>query len=883
MFSPLTTQPWVVDKFSGGITDNYLSAPKHKYQRADNFLITDDEKLITRPGSELVSTTNYLPGYTSTNPRIGALFDFKDQIFESVGRNLYYNNSGYAELVGPSSNPALAAGTSASRASWAFWNDHLLLTNDAFGNPMKLYKDSGGTFRVRNAGLPALATAPTVTGGITQILAFANQVKARYETHRADATAHGGGADGTNTISASDATNLSSLITLVTELLTDYQAHEKDTEKSASWSFHIAEEDTDHSLVSTTAPTTLDECWTALLDLKSKLNGHIVDRRTHGGLTALITASSEASRNYLYRLVYYYSYTVGTVTFEDYGPTYEVEASNIDAPNTTAVAIASIPVLANGSTENYDTSNIKVKIFRTLDSGLSFYYVGQVTNGTTTYNDSTSDATLEDSTLLYTEGGVYDNDPPPKCKYIIVANNIAWYLHTKNASGEIFPNRIRQSVQYDIDACPESFYRDLEDEIVGGGAIGIYPIIFCKSRIYRLEGFYDLTGRGVIDAREISRTVGCVNHLGIVQARDGIFFPGNDGFYFTNGYEVQKISNDFNRTYKDLVSTSTQRSNIYGMFEGLKNRVWWAVQVDSGSADNDACYVADLNFGIRPDTPFTTLSGDESFAPTALLYYNKTVYRGDRRGYLFQHDDEVLTDPEVNTLAAPSTWNTQTIIYDYKSVGFDFGNPHVRKWVPKMTVNAKNASNVSIGINSYNDDSALGLDLKEIRIYSNILWGDPTLIWGDDDLIWNYTKIINGMRRFPATKLRCSYKQIQFTNSFTIVTNSDTLGVATVNSATKKVTLEVANRIWPEDIVGYFITFDDDAYTLQYEVTARDSDTVITFSDALNTSVSGSATAWLLKGYRKGDVFNPLNYTIQYALLSDTQTRWHADQAGENA
>jgi len=47
--------------------------------------------------------------------------------------------------------------------------------------------------------------------------------------------------------------------------------------------------------------------------------------------------------------------------------------------------IAAIPVLAGG---NYDTSNIKVRIFRTTDNGSTSYYVGQVTNGTVTFQDT---------------------------------------------------------------------------------------------------------------------------------------------------------------------------------------------------------------------------------------------------------------------------------------------------------------------------------------------------------------------------------------------------------------------------------------------------------------------------------------------------------------
>jgi hypothetical protein len=494
-----------------------------------------------------------------------------------------------------------------------------------------------------------------------------------------------------------------------------------------------------------------------------------------------------------------------------------------------------------------------------------------------------SDATLEVSTLLYTDGGVLDNDPPPKAKHITVANNCAWYLHIEESS-VVYPNRVRQSVQYDIDACPASFYVDLEDTITGGGSIGIYPIIFCANRIYRLEGVYDLTGRGGIDAREISRTVGAVNHLSIVQTRDGIFFAGQDGFYYTDGYQVIKISREFNNTYKTLVSTATQRGNIYGMYEALLNRVWWAVQVDSGSADNDACYVADLNYGIKPDTPFTTLSGGLSFAPTALLYYSNTVYRSDRRGYLFTHSNEFLTDPVVSTSSVPSSWVTQAIIYDYFSAGFDFGRGDVRKWVPKMTLNARNVSNVSFAINSYNDDSENPAELKEARVLSNIVWGDETLVWGDPTLVWNEDETISIMRRFPAGGLRCSYKQIQITNAFTIITNSDTFGTGTVDAVGKTVTLESApTKEWPSNLVGYYISFETDDYTQDFEITERTSDSVIKFSDALNDSASGATVKWIMRGYRKGDILNPLDYSIMYAYMSDTQSRYQPTQDGGNA
>lgn len=879
----LITSDWLVDDFSGGITDNYINSSKTQYKSGDNFIITDERKLLVRPGSTIVDEDNYLPGYTITNPRVGLIFSFEDQIFENSGRSLYYNASGYAELLGPTSNACLGAGTSASRSSFALWNKHCFITNDAFGSPMKIYKDSGDVFRVRNAGLPKLATSPTATGSIATILAFANDVKSKYGTHIASAAAHTAGVDATHTIAAANATNLASLITLVTELLSDYNLHEKDAEKVAAWTYHAAKENADHSLASTVAPTTIDECVTKLNDLKSAFNSHANDNTAHGVTTTNVTLTDAVAHNYIYAFLYYYSYIIGTVTFEDFGAQTQVSLEGVDAPDVTNVSIASIPVIANSTTENYDTTVIKCKIYRTIDAGQTFYYVGQVTNGTTIYTDSTSDDTLLDSTIIYTDGGVLDNDPPPKCKYLVVANNICWYLHVKESSS-VYPNRLRQSIQYDLDSCPETFFKDLEDEIVGGGAVGIYPIVFCKNRIYRIENFFDLTGRGGMEPREISRTVGAVNHLSITQTRDGIFFAGTDGFYFTDGYNVVKISKELNATYKTLVDTDQKKANVYGMYEALKNRIWWAVQRDSSSADNDGCFVADLNYGVSEKLPFTTFSGtNDSFAPTALLYDDNTIYRADRRGYLFVHDDSVRTDPKVDILDTPDNWTVNAIVYDYVSGAWDFGKADVVKWIPKMTLYARNISNCSIGLKSLNDDTVFAQDLKEVRIRSNIIWGDETLTWGDSDLVWNYDKVINVMRRFPAGSLRCSFKQVEITNSYTIIENSDSLGTATVDSVAKTVTLNTGpTNIWPSEAIDYYISFETDTYTEDFQITDR-TDSVLTYSDALNSTSSGATTKWVIRGFRKGDGLNLLNFSIKHGFISDMQNRYHTSETGSNA
>lgn len=62
---------------------------------------------------------------------------------------------------------------------------------------------------------------------LTTAMARANDIKAKYETHRASTTYHYN-ADATNTIAADDATDQTTLNTLLNELKTDINAHMAD-------------------------------------------------------------------------------------------------------------------------------------------------------------------------------------------------------------------------------------------------------------------------------------------------------------------------------------------------------------------------------------------------------------------------------------------------------------------------------------------------------------------------------------------------------------------------------------------------------------------------------------------------------------------------------
>jgi hypothetical protein len=740
----LNFQTLVVDDFSGGITDYPLNAPLNKAVRMDNFLINPNKKAILRPGSKIYADGIYqIPEGVQ---RITGLIDTQDSLYVQSARKIWYpDTSSFTELLGPTSNPVFSSGAVTNFISWAEWNGHIFTTNDALVAPQKIYKNSSGVPQCRTAGLPDLATSPTVTAG------------------------------------------------------------------------------------------------------------------------------AAGANSYVYAFLYYYTYTLGTglVVFEDFGPVTRVSLASAAAPNTTTVPITNIPVLANGLTGNRDTSNIKVKIYRTANGGNTYYYEGEVTNGTTSYNSTTSDATLQaNNILLYTEGGVVENDPPPSSKYVHIVNGYAYYGHCVDGA-QTLSNRVRQSLRDDPDSCPGDFYVDLKDAVTGISSFNQNPIVFGTTKVYRLDGAFDELGQGSISYEEISKTTGCVSARSIVQTREGVFFAGNDGFYWTNGYDVKKISDSLNDTYADITSTDTKKARIYGSYDAAQSRVYWAVQYESSSSDNDAFLVLDLRWGVRADATFTTWSNGDSFAPTTVGFYNGDLIRTDRRGYLFKHNSDYSTDPKVDTLVVATAWATKAIIPDYRSSHLDCGLPQVRKWATRLCVTADNFSELSLQVTSYNDQSTVGKDLKEIRSRANVAWGNPVPVWRDDDFLWSAYGLVEQWRRFNATALRFSRKQIQITTAYTNIYKSDDFSAVSIDATAKTATLTNGAYEFPTQSVDYYISFETDSYVNDFLITAV-SGGVITYQDVTNLSVTHASRKWLIRGYPKNEVLNLQSYVIYFAALTPT-------------
>lgn len=751
-----------VDDFSGGITDYVLAAQPNQSAVIENLLINPNKKLESAPGSQIYDAAMYIVP-VGGNPRVCGIFaSLLPELLINSARQIWRPNvSAFQELVGPSSNPAFSVGTTSSFPAFSDWNTHVFATNSLYAAPIKMYIDGSGVWQTRTAGMPALATAPSV-----------------------------------------------------------------------------------------------------------------------------VSSGGVGVSNYLYAFLNHYTYNVGTTTFEDFGTTKLVPLVNVNAPNVSTVNITAIPVIANGATGNYDTAsaNLRVYIYRTLNNGSVYYKVGDVANGTTVFNDSMSDATAILQTTIYTTAGILDNDTPPLAKYITIVNGVAYYGNIQSGS-QIFKNRVQQSVQNDPDSCPVGLFVDLNDEVTGLSSYNDNPLVFTKGHAYRLNGQYSQLGQGQVTFEDITKTIGCLSHLSIVQTRYGVFWAGDDGFYWTDGFQFKKVSDSINERYKLFVSDTTRSGRIVGTYDKKDNRVYWAVTADPSSSDNDSFAILDLRWGINDASSFTTRVNGAAFAPTALAFYAGQLIRGDRRGFILKHDANYNTDPSIDTTIAPSSWTTKAIIPNYSSIVSSLGYSQVRKWVSKILLTMENVTNASVQINSINDNSSAIKPLKEIRYRGNVLWGDPFLVWGADTPQWSFFNLIENMRRFPANGLRCSYKQIQITQSFTNIYKSDDTSTAAVDRGTKKATLTNVTFSWPSDSQDYYISFDSDGYTQNYQIQSRTSATVLTLLDPLS-SLPTSTCKWVIRGYPKGEIFKIISYVIYFAPMTDQSYKYYRtgqDDTGTNS
>jgi hypothetical protein len=122
--------------------------------------------------------------------------------------------------------------------------------------------------------------------GLSSAITLANEVRTDMISHFANATRHVTGQQSTATLPVA-ATDLESLIALVTEETELYVAHNTDAVLGAAWEYHSAQTAA-KALASEVVPTNLQDCVQRLNDIKAKYNGHEAENVGHDGQASVV-------------------------------------------------------------------------------------------------------------------------------------------------------------------------------------------------------------------------------------------------------------------------------------------------------------------------------------------------------------------------------------------------------------------------------------------------------------------------------------------------------------------------------------------------------------------------------------------------------------------
>ncbi len=550
--------------------------------------------------------------------------------------------------------------------------------------------------------------------------------------------------------------------------------------------------------------------------------------------------------------------------------------------------ITGLPVLANTNSTNYDLDETKLQIYRTSDGGNTYYLLTELDNGTTEYLDIINDtiANPGDTALLsgrepiYTSGGIQGHDQPPVCKYIHTLQGVTYYGAITDAD-QYFPQRLIQSVALAPDATPLRNLLDLDDELTGLTSTRSNLLAMCKSSIVRVAGGFNTLGQGALTGEKISDAMGCLNTKSIVRTEIGVFFAGTDGFYYTDGFQLIKISLDLDRTYAELTASTNQKRTIYGSYDKLTRRIVWLMKRHEDDSDNSVAYVFHVNYGVKPSGAFTTLSNGLNFKISSLVYQGGIAYLGHELGSILRTDPNTKWDHVVEYGVAPSLWERLHIPYWYRSTAVDMGSTFNRKWITKMHLVGENYGNVSLtpyALRDLNQTQVGSIAMADVNYNINPRWGDPRCIWGDPETKWEYDGKMDVWRRFPAGTLRSDFMQVEIKPSNACVYSSSNdypeFASALVNATTNIITIitppDYTLIEWPLDAVGYVIKFATDLYETEYEITGFGADNTeleVTDPDGTLLDVSGAGVPWEIWGYKKEQRLQISSFVLHFALL----------------
>jgi hypothetical protein len=189
----------------------------------------------------------------------------------------------------------------------------------------------------------------------------------------------------------------------------------------------------------------------------------------------------------------------------------------------------------------------------------------------------------------------------------------------------------------------------------------------------------------------------------------------------------------------------------------------------------------------------------------------------------------------------------------------------------RIYVECKNVgTNLFLQVNSNNDDGRQFAALFPIHFTGAPKLAGPDTVRGVLQF-GNYVPDslrgeIQEWRRFPAGHLRCSRKQIQFTNAYAEISNSDLLGLVSVSLIAGVPQILLSSGNWPIDMVDQILYVATDGFAQAYVVTTQ-SGPLLTTNNPGSLMQVATNIQWKMFGYAKDQKFQLLNYVLSYVNI----------------
>ena len=214
-----------------------------------------------------------------------------------------------------------------------------------------------------------------------------------------------------------------------------------------------------------------------------------------------------------------------------------VTTGGSDNTITFASLIANTNFLRADTNKQAGASGYILHAYRTAANGSTFYRATPAvggpspsSTGAVAFTDTLSDASLIKREILYTDGGVFQNDPPQCCRFVRATEDRVWL-------GGLWETKELQSSKILVPGEPpqfsdsEAFFVPLPDDCTGLAIQDGIVIAFCRNAIYAIQGAGpNDQGQGAWDSpRCITKSTGCINHHSILETSIGVFFQSEAG------------------------------------------------------------------------------------------------------------------------------------------------------------------------------------------------------------------------------------------------------------------------------------------------------------------------------------------------------------------